>query len=415
MMHNQTPTQARAGADLRRGWQSLDRTQLALLALVLVRLAVITLFLLNVLPLERRDEVYRWYLQHGGDQETLLALARSILAGAPISTSVSIGQALMMAPWVALLRPAHYMEIVAPLVLVNGYLFGGLSVLLVGDLARTATGDRRAALLAAGLWALLPLFAYFAFFWHFDPVLLRSVTVPKVGWLNGLSDGPAAFFLLLGSVLLARLQREVEPGFWQAAGVGAALGAAVLFRLTVAPAAAFLLLLVWIVAGWRAFLAALGALLVVYLPQAWYNHAVFGFPFTTGYLSIDDVRDFGGTLRRPFGDILARFPASPSLANIGGAVAHFVGRRPWILAPLAAGAAVGLAALVSLWRRLGWRTVLLLVAAPLAYLLPMMMMSNFATDPIRYAMPAMPALLVATCFVLVRMVHRWLPGGEPAG
>lgn len=415
MMHNQTPARARAGVEPRRGWQSLDRTQLALLVLMLARLAVITLFMLNVLPLERRDEVYRWYLQHGGDQEALLALARSILAGAPISTSVSIGQALMMAPWVALFRPAHYMQIVAPLVLVNGYLFGGLSVLLVGDLARTTTRDHRATLLAAGLWALMPLLAYFAFFWHFDPALLRSVTVPKVGWLNGLSDGPATFFLLLGTVLLARLLDKVEPGFWHVVGIGAALGAAVLFRLTAAPMAAFLLLLVWVFGGWRAFLTALGALLVVYLPQAWYNHAVFGFPFTTGYLSIDDMKDFGGTLRRPFPDILARFPASPSLENIGGAIMHFVGRRPWIVAPLAAAAAVGLAALVSLWRRLGWRAVLLLVAVPLAYLLPMMMMSNFATDPIRYSMPALPALLVAACFVLVRAVHRWLPGREPAG
>ncbi|NLH08852.1 MAG: hypothetical protein GX484_14745 [Chloroflexi bacterium] len=388
------------------------RARLALFGLVSMRLLLNTVFLLNILPLERRDPVFRWYLQHGGDQEYMFELARSILDGPLVETVVGIGQSLIMLPWIYLLKPAQYIEITAPLVFINGFLLGGLSVVLVDRLGHAATGSRRVGLIAAAIWAALPLFAYFAFFWHPESVLLRSVTVPKVGWLNGLSDGPATVFVLLGMAGLANVMRREQVGFWAAAGIGAALGAALLFRFHMAPFAATVLFGLLLFNGWRALLAALGMLLIVYLPQAWYNMAVFNLPFTTGYLSYGDMRNRGGTLRRPLSDMLQSLPADISPANVFGTLAYFLSERTWLIAPLAIALAGGAFAFLSLKRRCGWRAVYVLLGVPLAYLLPMLTTSNFRDDVIRFSMPGLPALLVAGVFT-AGVVLEWLARRAP--
>lgn len=393
----------------RRVLRALGRTELALLSLVLVRLLLIALFLLNILPLERRDPVFRWYLQHGGDQILMFHVARSLIDGPVAESVVGIGQPLMMLPWVGLLDPNIYLEITGPLVILNGFVFGLLSILLVYRLGYTATASRPVGLAAAAVWALLPLFAYVGFFWHPESVLVRSATVPKLAWLNGLSDGPATFFLLAASVGLAGIALRRQRGFWPAAGVGAALGAAILFRFHIAPMVAFLLLGLLFFDGWRALLAALGALLIVYLPQAWYNLAVFNLPFTTGYLSYGDMQNWGGTLQRPLGDLLMYLPASPSPANVLHTVAYFLDKRAWLVIPLGLMLAAGGLAVTSLKRRHGWRAVYILLGAPLAYVLPMLTTSNFRDDVIRFSMPALPALIVAAVFaagVLLEWLNR---------
>jgi hypothetical protein len=90
-------------------------------------------------------------------------------------------------------------DIAAPLVLINGFLLGGLSVMVVGGIARNVTRDDRVGVWAAALWAITPLFTYFAFFWHFDPVVLRSSMVPKVGWPTVCRMGRQCFTCLCQS------------------------------------------------------------------------------------------------------------------------------------------------------------------------------------------------------------------------
>lgn len=379
----------------------LDRVQIALLGLMLLRLTLNTLFLLDVLPLDMRDPVYRFYLHHGGDQELMLMMARTALVGAPAEAVVAVGQPMMMIPWVLLLQPGSYIEMVVPMVIVNGYVFGGLSVLLVGGIARAATRSDRIAVWSAALWALLPLAAYGAFFWHPSNVVLRSSAVPEVGWLNGLSDGPATFWLLVSAFLLARLlNKRREARFWPSAALGAALGLTILFRFHLAPAVATGLLMVLIFCGWRPLLAAFGALLVTYLPQAWYNTLIFGIPFTTGYISYGDAINWGGTLHRPLSDLLTHLPVNPRPANILSSVTHFVNSRFWLVIPLGLILAVGGYAMYHLRRQHGWQAVWLLVGLPLAYLLPMLSAYVFRDDIIRFSMPVAPLLLIAAVFAV---------------
>lgn len=379
-----------------------DRVQIALLCLMLLRLLLDTLFLLNVLPLELRDPVYRFYLHHGGDQELMLRIARTIPVGAPVKAVVAIGQPLAMLPWVLILHPTTYIEMAAPMVIINGYVLGGLSVLLVGGIARIMTRSDRIALWSAALWALLPLAAYGAFFWHPANVELRSSAVPEVGWLNGLSDGPATFWLLVSTFVLARLLKRNETRFWPSIGLGAALGLTILFRFHLAPAVAIALFMLLIFKGWRPLLAALGGLLVIYLPQAWYNMLVFGIPFTTGYISYGDALNWGGTLHRPLSDLLGHLPVNPRPANILSSVTHFLNSRAWLVIPLVMALAIGGYAVYHLRRRLGWQAVLLLVGLPLAYLLPMLSAYAFREDIIRFSMPVAPLLLIAAVFAVAR-------------
>ena len=81
-------------------------------------------------------------------------------------------------------------------------------------------------------------------------------------------------------------------------------------------------------------------------------------------------------------------------------VLYFVVRRPWLLVPLALALAVGIYAVVVIWKQHGWQPAALLIAVPLGYLAPMSLAWNFRDDIIRFSMPAMPLLLIAVVYVL---------------
>ncbi|GAB4474059.1 MAG: hypothetical protein Kow00124_13690 [Anaerolineae bacterium] len=358
--------------------------------LMLLRWAIDLIFWLDILPLSGR---YGWYLYHGGDQDLMLALARSILEGRPVPSPVAIGQPLMMLPWAALIRPSTYLDIVVPLTLINGFLFGGLSVALTGLIVLGITGNRRLAWWAAGLWAITPLAGYYALFWHPDYLNQRGVIVPKLAWMNGLADPPAAFFLLLSVALLARMLRdERQASFGQMVGVGAALSGAVIFRIHMAPVVAFLILYVLAAHSWRALLTIAGAGLLVYLPQALYNQLVFGIPFTSGYVTTN-LFDAGY-----WQSMLRTLPFSP--AHIVETAAYFLSERAWLIVPALAMAAAALLALIYVWRREGWQQAALLLGVPAAYLGPLLMSWPFREDVVRFSMPAIPFLIAIVCYTI---------------
>lgn len=389
---------------LRRRWRALDRVQRGLLLLLLVRWAIDVAFVLNVLPLRMRSG---WHLHQGGDNAEMFELARSIVIGAPEESVVGLGQAIVMMPWIALLDAYLYPDIAAPMALVDGFLLGGLSVLLVGGVARTLTRDGRLALGAAAVWTVAPLLAYLAFFWHPNAAILASTTVPKLAWLNGLSDGPTVFLLLVAILLLARVMDDRAMDFGRALAVGVLLGMVLMWRFQLGPMVAFLLVYVLAAHGWRAFAAALGGVLLGYLPQAWYNMSAFGLPFTTGYISYGDIPQFDGAFRRPLADLLTTLPFDP--VNPLSQVAYFVGRRPWLLVPLIAGLAAGAVVLIALWRERGWRAVALLAGAPLAYQLPIMATDVFREDAIRLSMPSLPGLIIAAVYAARLIAPRLGP------
>jgi hypothetical protein len=178
--------------------------------------------------------------------------------------------------------------------------------------------------------------------------------------------------------------------------IGALFGAAVIFRVHVAPMVGFLLVYILAVHGWQALAAVCAGGLVAYLPQAWYNQAMFGLPFTTGYISRNDAI-WNGTLNRPLSDIIGSLPFHPK--HIAELMAYFLDRRPWLLIPIVLALAIGVWVTVILWRRHGWRAVALLIAAPLAYLGPMILAWPFRYDVFRFSMLTFPFALTITAFI----------------
>lgn len=374
-------------------WKNLDTTQRWLAVFTLLRFLMDMLFMLNIIPLELR---WRWYLQHGGDQDIMMSLARSLRLGVPEESVVGIAQPLVMLPWATWLDQYFYLGIVVPMVLINGFLLGVLSVALAGGIARRITGDDRVAVWTSALWALLPLLAYLGTFWHHDWITVRSTLVPKLAWLNGLSDGPATFMLLVAVFFMTG--KTGQSGFWRMAGVGVAISAAVMYRFLVVPIV--FMLLVYVFFEYRLFglLTVIGAGFVTYLPQAWYNLSVFGLPFTTGYLSYGVIANYGGPLDRPLQDKLLSTVFHPQY--IVQNITYFLERRVWLIIPLAAGVVVSLLALIFIWRRLNWRGTILLIGAPAVYVLPLLMSWNFRDDIIRFTMPVMPILITAAFYAI---------------
>jgi hypothetical protein len=375
-------------------WSSLDPFDRWLYGLVLARMAIALLFLFNILPLDLREG---WYLHHGGDQLEMMSLAQSIIGGTPKESVVGIGQALVMIPVILIMKPAIYNDMVVPLVIINGFIFAGHSILVTGSIARSILKRDRSAIWAAAIWMLTPLAAYFAFFWHFDPSTVRSATVPTLGWLNGLADGPAMLFLMLAIMpLAAKINDESPIGFRPLFLAGISMGLAVSFRIHTLFMIVFLLIYIVLAHGWKALLIVVGGALLSYLPQAWYNQVVFGMPITTGYISYGDIGQFRGTWNRSLVDILTTLPFHP--AHLVQNAWHFIARRPWLAVPSVLALVIGGYVTVRLWQRHGWKTAALLIGAPLFYLIPMATSFNFREDIIRFSMPALPMAIILAVF-----------------
>ncbi|NDJ54266.1 MAG: hypothetical protein GYB68_14440 [Chloroflexi bacterium] len=368
--------------------------KLGLMGLVGLRLALVLVFLLNWIPLDLRNG---WLLEHGGDQQAFFQLAISIINGDPQPAVVALGQALVMAPWIAWLRPEQFSDIIVPLVIINGFILGGFSVWVMGQTVWQITQEKWASLMTAGLWAMLPLLMYVVFFWHPEWVILRSVSVPTFGWINGLSDGPSLLFSMVAVWFLALAFRAgTQAPWWQMVGIGAALSLTIVFRVHYAPMVLVILIYVWVTHGWRNLLIVCATGLIVYLPQAIYNQMVFGLPITAGYFSWGDIENYGGTFNRPISDMIASIPFSRAdfMQNIFGMFSS----RPWILPPLLLGGIAYLSFVIQLWRKQGWQPVVFLVVAPLAYLAMMSFSTPFRADPLRFSMPILPYLMIVSIY-----------------
>ena len=108
--------------------------------------------------------------------------------------------------------------------------------------------------------------------------------MPTLLWINGLSDGPGFFFVLVSTLMAwLCLQRRTT---WMLAALGVSLAVTVTFRAAMLPAVLWLWTVVAYRRGWRAALIVTGAASVVYIPQAAYNQAAFGLPAPAANLPI---------------------------------------------------------------------------------------------------------------------------------
>lgn len=391
-----------------RRWRALDPVGRGLIGFGLARWAIAAVFLLNVLPLELREG---WFLYHQAGEEHIFSLAMSIAQGTPEQSVVGIGQPLVLLPWIWLLKPTEFADLIVPLVLINGFVLGGLSVIVIGRLAQRVTGRDRMALWAGGLWAVLPLLAYFAFFWYDvpAPAVVRSTAVPELGWLNGLTDGPATFFVMVAMLLIVtlyyshhedlrsgRARRWVHRGLAPLQGhliaIGVCMGVAMMYRVHVAPMVGVMLAVVWWLYGWRSLLIVCAAGLIAYIPQMWYNQVIFRFPLTVGYISWEDAPEFGGFFQRPLSSRLEMlYVSGESLVYLWDLT---IKRRPWLIIPLVFTVLLIVQVGVRLGHERGWAIPVLLIGGPVVYTGLMMTTWPFRMDVSRFLLPVFPYLLI---------------------
>ncbi len=394
-----------------RRWQGLDPVGRGLVGFGLVRWVIALTFLLNILPLELREG---WFLYHQAGEEHIFSLAMSIAQGTPEQSVVGIGQALVLLPWIWLLKPTAFPDLIVPLVLINGFVLGGLSVVVIGRLAQRVSGRDRIALWVGGLWSALPLLAYFAFFWYDvpAPAVVRSTAVPELGWLNGLTDGPATFFVMLAMLLVTSLRHDREraqslaplQGYLYLIAIGVCMGVAVMYRVHISPMIGVMLIVVWWLYGWRSLLVVCAAGLITYIPQMWYNQVIFKFPLTAGYISWEDVREFGGFFKRPLSSRLGMlYVSGESLVYLWDLT---IKRRPWLIVPLVFTVLLIVQVGVRLGRERGWAMPILLIGGPMLYTGFMMTTWPFRMDVSRFLLPVFPYLLIMCVYAAGRALRE---------
>ncbi len=373
------------------------------LVFLLLRVFIVLLLIVGFPPVESHDG---WYFHHGGDQNYYFDFGEVLTRGTfEQYFSVNLGMPALMALAIRATGAVTYSDLLPVVVLLNGFLLGGLSVLVVGRLAARLTRRERCGYLAAGLWAVMPWLLWLLFWPHPRADWLRMPYVPGIAWLQGGPDSPGVFFALLGTYFLV-LSLDSRQLRWPLLS-GAAFGVMLLFRPHLAA-----LILLGVLAlglrwhGWHAVLFSIVAA-ALYLPQVLYNRLaslVLGTPgynpWLPGYL-------YFGVL-----DVMAEtaYYADNSGMNMV-AFSYFVDAAQALLGRGALIAVVvALAGFLALWsfhlagRSLGWdRAVLLLGAAPAA--IGVLSLSPiFAENVYRFSLPAVPFLVVLVSWAWVVLI-----------
>lgn len=380
-----------------------------LIGLSLTRVGMMTLLVMGIPRLIVKDG---WYFHHGGDQELMFNAALSILQGKPAVTYIGAGVPLIVAFWLRVFHASDYLEIIVPLVLVNGFLLGSLSVALIGVLAQRLTGRRDVGLISAAAWALLPYLLYAVFGLHRDAELFRDSYVPFMLWANGLSEGPSLFLFLLG-MLMALEALETKSG-WMMALAGAALGFAAVIRIHTAAMFAPLFGLLLLKRDGRRFAQLTVGTFVGYLPQFWYSAgtgSALAIPYIQNWFGFGSIYGRGWYLN------LKNTPFAPQFLlnnTVGLGLRH-----PEIALPALVGAVVALFGFIHLWRRQGWFRASLLFGTPLFVFLFHALTFVFAEDPFRFSTPAFPLGIIAGGYSAVAVSEwaqvRWgWTGAHPA-
>lgn len=381
-------------------WLRTHRWLVAILAFAALRITVDALFVVGIPRLESHSG---FYFHHGGDQDYYFEYAQALASGPLRYFAINMGTPAVMALFIKMTAATSYDGILTPMVLLNGFVLGSVSVVLIGLLARRIFASPGLGLLAAGIWAVAPWLLYAIFGLHPRAAWVRAPYVPALAWLNVNSDGPAIFFLLLGSLLLWKAASESRVRSRLLAGL--MFGLAALFRIHMALPVA--VVFVFVVLGhrrWRLAPASIVGGIVGYMPQVIYNRLAslaigqaYINPFLPGYLYFGYIGS-GGIGRVDPNTYDAWKPVA--LVHFATSLQRYLASRvPWA----AAGAILVLLALapfVQLWRARGAAAALFTFLTGPIVIGFAAASAAFVDDPFRFSMPAFPFLLLAAVWTI---------------
>ena len=391
---------------LRRGL--LWPLDVGLLALAAVRwLMTVVMIAINWPELQSH---IGFYFHHGGDQDYYIEYA-NVLLGGQFSQwfAVNLGQPAIMAVGLWLFNGQIFDDVLTYLVVINGWVFALLGIVLVGRLAFMFTGRVAVAWLAAGLWTFMPYLLYVAFFPHPQHIWLQAPYVPASAWLNGLPDGPATFFALLCLYFLLRAMTEKPRASLYGLLSGLALGVSLLFKahlLSMLVLVAGFVGLWWLAEG-RKLLTSQAVqvggwvwrgVVLGYLPQVIYNYLARTWdtmlPWLPGYLYYGVLNSQTNAIDAELSPVSLEALASNLFAvlNRGNGVL-------WLLALI--GLVAGGVAFWWVARQRGWLMAVLLFGAIPGTVGVNLVSAYFMEDPIRFSLPGFPMVLIVVSFLAV--------------
>lgn len=387
-------------------------------ALMVMRLTMSWLLLNDIPKLPSHDG---WYFRHGGDQDIYFHLAQSIVAGHPQPATVGIGQPLVIALLLRLTQAPDYLGVLPWLVILHGFVYGGLSVWAMAVISRAFTGSRWQSFVTAGLWTFSGYALWLGLGLHWDAENLRDAYLTRQLWMEGMTDAPSLFLMLSGIMLMALAEserrasaaaRDLDKWFLLS---GLAFGLAVTVRIhTLMVGGVVFFALLWS-RQWRNLLALGIGFGIGLTPQIIYTFAAEGGAFSlSGGFNIPYIgRWFVADTRGNLAFNWHGMPFSPKFL-LDSLI--LLTRGSWFLA-LAGIAAVCLAAYAFLicWRQCGSTVAIVLFGAPLSSLVLHITTFVFVTDPIRFSLPALSIGIPATVwtmFVVIEALSRLANRGK---
>ncbi|MEK7439157.1 MAG: hypothetical protein AAB571_00805 [Chloroflexota bacterium] len=359
------------------------------IALTLARAIMIALMFLDVPKL---DYHVGWAFYHGGDEFLYFKVANDILAGKFLFTTVSGGWAFVVALATWLTQADHYEATLPVLTPLNGIFLSVCSVWLVARLTRLLTADDSQSLLAAAVWTFSPYLLWVAFSFFPKAMALQNVYVPRQLWLNGLTDAPSIFLVMLGAVLLLKAHQTQNANRLIWIGSGVMFGLALSIRIHTLAMIAPMWFALLLARRWRELLWVVLGSVIGFAPQFVYNGLV-GNIFDTPYIR-NWLRPQNGGISFEWNNT----PFSPRflLSNL------ITITRGNILLMIVGVAAAGAAAFafVRAWRLRGGVEAIIMFVAPLASFGLHVTAYLFLDDPIRFSMPAITLGLPAMVWTL---------------
>jgi 4-amino-4-deoxy-L-arabinose transferase-like glycosyltransferase len=372
--------------------------RLVLALLILLHLAVVSLYVAEVIPQQFNPPDHLFWFHNGGDNADYFRMAVNITHGQFEAIKYPIGFPLTLLPFIAIFQPRVQEDILQPVSAFWALVMFPVGQLLLYRLALLLTGRPSVGLWAVFLWTILPLPLHLALLVLTSPVIAETSSVHLI-WAQMLSDGPATLLTILAFVLYCEWRARARTGgrsFRWALALGVALGALVLVRYTGALSGAVVVLLLLAERRWRALLTVGAAAALVLLPQLVYNLAAFGDPFTTGYTALDVLP--------PYGLFSLRY-----LTDAAGALGPTL--IPVVIGAALAGAAfaLGTAALWR-WQRLAAILTTLWIGGIVA--LYSLYYYSWNGGMFRFLMPMYPAAALVGAALVVSLASRRAPAPQ---
>ena len=270
---------------------SVRQLRFGLLWAYVIHLAILSLYVLDILPQEFHRDGYPFWFHQGGDDYRYVALAHNILKLDFKPNKYPLGFPITLAPFMVLLDTRQHDDLLQPVAVFWSVVMFPLGQLLLAWIAERLTGRRWLALLSVLVWTALPLGVFATLRLVSRSTMAETYSV-HLTWAQMLSDGPAALLSLAVLAALLRLRTSAVPLRWVAL-MGVLGGFLVMVRYTGALTVAVAGLVLILERRWREALLVVVIALAVFTPQLAYNWFFFDSPLKTGYTTLDDLPDEG--------------------------------------------------------------------------------------------------------------------------